>query len=283
MPWGVYVLATLFAISGVGLCVHHAWGDRERLAFVGTALVYGYLLEQGAILAFETYSYETGQFVLTLLDVPLLIAFAWAAFIYASVETARSLDLSGGRIPAFAALYLLHLDLAIDAVAIRVPFWTWRDGGVWFGVPISNFVGWYLIAVLFSGSYLLVSRYTESIAVRMAGTLVASVVLLLAALEAHLTFVASQGPQVEGIVFVAVLALTLAYVLTANIDPAAIAPQLTLVPFGAHAFYLGLLLWLGVHRANPLVLVVALSMIAVGGLVHVLPHLHRRLGQPASV
>jgi uncharacterized membrane protein len=36
-------------------------------------------------------------------------------------------------------------DLASDPVwATIVRAWVWRDGGVYFGVPLSNFFGWYL-------------------------------------------------------------------------------------------------------------------------------------------
>lgn len=41
-------------------------------------------------------------------------------------------------------------DLSSDPVwSTIVHAWIWLDGGPWFGVPLSNFAGWYLTAFLY--------------------------------------------------------------------------------------------------------------------------------------
>jgi putative membrane protein len=43
-----------------------------------------------------------------------------------------------------ASLIMVAWDLAQDPVwATVLHGWVWLDGGPWFGVPVSNFLGWY--------------------------------------------------------------------------------------------------------------------------------------------
>ena len=153
----VFVANLAMSLSALAACAHHAYPDRDRLAFLGTGVVYGVILEQLVIVAFERYTYNAEDFLLTVVDVPLVIGFGWAAIIYAGVETGRRFDLSPRAVPAFSALFALHIDLAMDAVAIRVAFWEWTPPGVWLGVPLGNFVGWFLVASLFPAAWLALS------------------------------------------------------------------------------------------------------------------------------
>jgi putative membrane protein len=47
-------------------------------------------------------------------------------------------------IPLLASLIMTTWDLAQDPVWSTILHgWVWYDGGAWFGVPISNYLGWY--------------------------------------------------------------------------------------------------------------------------------------------
>src|SRR6266704_834612 len=47
-------------------------------------------------------------------------------------------------------LLALTIDLSMDAIAIRLGFWTWRQAGPWFGVPLGNFYAWFIVVFGFS-------------------------------------------------------------------------------------------------------------------------------------
>lgn len=47
----------------------------------------------------------------------------------------------------FTAVTLVIFDLVLDPGAVKIGFWRYEGGGVFYGVPVSNFVGW-----LFSGA-----------------------------------------------------------------------------------------------------------------------------------
>jgi putative membrane protein len=48
-------------------------------------------------------------------------------------------------VPALASFVMVMWDLCIDPASSTISgAWIWRDGGGYFGVPLVNFLGWYL-------------------------------------------------------------------------------------------------------------------------------------------
>jgi putative membrane protein len=45
---------------------------------------------------------------------------------------------------AAALVAILGIDLILDPAAVALGFWTYLDGGIYYGVPASNFLGWLL-------------------------------------------------------------------------------------------------------------------------------------------
>jgi uncharacterized membrane protein len=256
----------LMALLALAACVHHAFPDRDRLVFLGTGVVYGVLLEQLVIVAFEAYRYNAEDFLLTVFDVPVVIGFGWAAIIYAGFEIGRAFDLSARAIPPFVALFGLHVDLAIDAVAIRVPFWTWTPPGVWFGVPLGNFTGWFLVALLFPAAWLALSDRLGSRALLAVAVVVSAVAGLIVLLEVW-DAVATTTPR-KVLVLGSLLLTALLVVVREGIDPGPIDRRLAIVPALYHGFYFGLLVWLGMYESQPFLPLVSLAMIGVSLLLH---------------
>jgi len=91
-----------------------------------------------------------------LFQVPILLGLAYIGMAYVSWTLARLIvhdSLGTGRrtlaIPITASFIMVAWDLAQDPVWSTVLHgWVWRDGGAWFGVPISNYFGWYLTVFL---------------------------------------------------------------------------------------------------------------------------------------
>ncbi|HZC06442.1 MAG TPA: carotenoid biosynthesis protein [Ktedonobacterales bacterium] len=55
---------------------------------------------------------------------------------------------------ALGAWLLMAWDLALDPAMVRnqvFPFWNWYTHGVYFGMPLQNFVGWWFVGFLFMG------------------------------------------------------------------------------------------------------------------------------------
>jgi hypothetical protein len=90
--------------------------------------------------------------------VPILLGLAYVGIGYLS-WTLAGVILGGSHIftrPLVAAFIMVAWDLSMDAAwSNLVHGWVWHDGGAWFGVPLSNFLGWYLTVYLIYQSFVL--------------------------------------------------------------------------------------------------------------------------------
>ena len=92
------------------------------------------------------------------LSFPFLAYAAWCAARWAWPGAAPL------RSAAAAGALMMLLDVVIDPAAVRGDRWFlgrvfyYPDGGVYFGVPLSNFAGWVLVGWLIVGGYALATR-----------------------------------------------------------------------------------------------------------------------------
>ncbi len=127
---------------------------RGRLPFLElvSAAVFGMLLEQGNQIIFETYEYSP-DFALSIDRAPIVIGLTWALVIAGAMRITDALGVRRRYAPVVDSVLAIMLDLAFDAVAIRMGLWTWRDIGSeqgWFGVPAGNFYAWLFVTWSFS-------------------------------------------------------------------------------------------------------------------------------------
>ena len=149
----------VFAVIELGAAVFFvaaAWLAlrRGRLPFLEliSAATFGLLLEQGNQIIFETYEYSP-DFVLAIDRAPVVIGLTWALIIAGAMRITDALGVRRRYAPVVDSVLAISLDLAFDAVAIRMGLWTWRDIGFeqgWFGVPAGNFYSWLFVTWSFS-------------------------------------------------------------------------------------------------------------------------------------
>jgi putative membrane protein len=107
---------------------------------------------------------------LYLSNVPFFDSLSFTFLAYASFCLARwSLRQSGGaRVVMLSGLLMMLLDVVIDPLAVRGDRWfLWRifyypEGGIYFGVPLSNFLGWAIVGWVILGGFLMISRPLEA-------------------------------------------------------------------------------------------------------------------------
>lgn len=51
---------------------------------------------------------------------------------------------------AISGLVATNLDMLVDPVVVSTQGWFWIGGGPYFGVPISNFIGWFMVTFVFT-------------------------------------------------------------------------------------------------------------------------------------
>jgi hypothetical protein len=149
----VYLLLELGAAAFFVLAAWLAL-RRGRLPFLElvSAATFGLLLEEGDQLIFETYHYADA-WVLSIDRAPLVIGLTWALIIAGAMRITDALGVRRRWAPFVDSVLAIMLDLAFDAIAIRMGLWTWRgvpatDG--WFGVPAGNFYAWLFVTWAFT-------------------------------------------------------------------------------------------------------------------------------------
>jgi uncharacterized membrane protein len=126
-------------------------GIRGILIFAAICIFVGNIIENlGVATGFPFGHYYFAELMgPKLFYVPVLLGLAYIGMAYVSWTlgglvagkwAARSLL----AVPLIASFIMVGWDLAQDPVwATILHGWVWRDGGPWFGVPVSNYLGWY--------------------------------------------------------------------------------------------------------------------------------------------
>jgi putative membrane protein len=143
-------------------------------------LLWGFLVALGAELlstrvgvpfGFYHYSGETAGAELFLANVPFFSPLSFPFLAYASFCLARRALGPGGagsragrlRLVALSGALMTLLDVVIDPLAVRGGRWflghifAYPEGGIYFGVPLSNFAGWLLEGWATVGGYVWVA------------------------------------------------------------------------------------------------------------------------------
>jgi putative membrane protein len=131
------------------------------VGFVTLSLVVGNIFENIGVRTGFPYGhyYFTELMGPRLSVVPIFLGLAYVGMGYLSWTLARLIlggirdPLTGSRVvtvPLVAALVMVAWDLSQDPVwGTILHLWIWRDGGAYFGVPVTNFLGWYLEGYVF--------------------------------------------------------------------------------------------------------------------------------------
>ena len=132
---------------------HYRW--RPMLVFTTICTVVGNVVENvGVATGFPFGHYSFLQLMgPKILYVPVLLGLAYIGMAYVSwmlacliLKTPASPTAKRSiiAVPLLASLIMTTWDLAQDPVWSTILHgWIWYDGGAWFGVPISNYLGWY--------------------------------------------------------------------------------------------------------------------------------------------
>jgi uncharacterized membrane protein len=145
---------------------------RGVLAFLVICLVVSNILENTSILTgfpFGHYHYTSGP---KLLLVPLFIGpsyfatayLAWMLAIVLIGEVRRHGSwFTTVAVPVIASAVMVMWDLTFDPTASTIKrFWIWEQGGGYFGVPLTNYVGWFFTVYVFLQLFALFLRFRST-------------------------------------------------------------------------------------------------------------------------
>jgi uncharacterized membrane protein len=157
--------------------IHGARIYRSRgiLLFAGLCLGVGSLFESVSLrtgFPFGHYRF-TDLMGPKLFDLPILLVLAYVGMGYLSwvvglvMLECEDEPLSGSMIvlvPLVASFAMTAWDVSMDPIWADIDHaWVWRDGGSYYGVPVSNFFGWFLTVYIFYQLFALYLRGRVSI------------------------------------------------------------------------------------------------------------------------
>jgi hypothetical protein len=270
MPNIYFILFEFIIYIQFLLCLRHAWkqGTPDVMKLLAGGL-FGIFLELATIRQLNAYHY--GQFLVMVLDVPLCIGLAWGAIIYAVIEFTDSSSLPFWKRPVLDGLLALNIDLALDAVAIRLGFWNWGQGlqFQYFGVPYANFWAWFWVVFSFSLGYRLFANRANRIGTWLS-PIMALVIGLAGVLSTNALIVYVIPADLYNFSVALALVSAMAIFLTSRprfyLRP--VASLAFWVPFLSHAYLLIAGLVSGVILDPPVLLVVSILMFAVALCLH---------------
>jgi putative membrane protein len=210
-----YVFAFVAAFVAAGLA---DLGWRRTLGFAAWVWPVAWLSEFlstkiGVPFGLYRYTESTRGQELFIANVPLMDSLSFTFLAYAAFTLARAA--LKGRAPSPVTLavvggfLMMLIDVVIDPLAVRGDRWflgrifEYAEPGIYFGVPLSNFAGWWLVGLVGMGGYLAVAGPAGAPIAR----LWPGVALYYAVLGFNLTMTAWIG---EWLLFVLGIALHLA-------------------------------------------------------------------------
>jgi putative membrane protein len=159
-----YVFAFLAAFL---LIAFRDLGPRRALGFLGLGFCLAFVAEYASTrigIPFGLYHYTgaTAGRELFLSNVPFFDPLSFPFLAYASWCLARQVLGRSHGLPVvgLAAFSMMILDVVIDPLALRGERWFlghlfyYPEGGVYFGVPLSNFAGWFVVGFAIVGGFL---------------------------------------------------------------------------------------------------------------------------------
>jgi hypothetical protein len=155
-PWavGIICIVVTACVAWLGIDIYvnrrgHRWG-----ATLFGGILFGWIVEyvntHDIVTTHHIYCYPDSWINLHT-GVPFWVPVGWGGIIYAATWTSQQLRLPWWGRPIASAFLAASIDFSLDPVARLLGFWSWQKFDVNFvDVPYDNFVGWYMIVLIYS-------------------------------------------------------------------------------------------------------------------------------------
>jgi hypothetical protein len=238
--------------------------------------VYGVTLEWMTLRQLNAYAY--GRFLIMIDDAPLTIGVGWAVITYSAMAFSDSLQMPEAARPFLDVLLALNIDLAMDAIAIRLGMWHWGTLPLdqqWFGVPWVNFWAWFIVVLGYSVFVRALRPWSTRQRIGWLYAPAAAILALLMLAAVNNVYIDLLDPHSMALGGILMLTGSALYIVV-RVRPRVIhsgPPDLVViaVPVLFHLLYISAGLRYGFYRQNPLLALVGFSMLGIGLAVHLWP------------
>jgi putative membrane protein len=150
IPKGYPVIASLFPIVfalPLVFILFRSYSFIKIILLLTLLSLFALAIETVGVLTGFPYGhfFYTDLFAFKLFETtPIIVPFGWIPIVIGAYMVVKKFSLGYVKnLVLFIALLLLA-DAIIDPGAVRLGMWVYQDGGVYYGVPVSNFLGWIL-------------------------------------------------------------------------------------------------------------------------------------------
>ncbi len=147
-PLDGFASSVFLFIAGALVLLNSAAADRIRLVL---AALVGFVAEVVGV----KYGWVFGRYYYTeilepnWLGVPLAMSCAWLLLIGYVQHMLVLCKLSKFSTVALLSGWMTAIDLLIDPLAAhQFGYWRWLEQGIYYGIPVRNFMGWFLVSLL---------------------------------------------------------------------------------------------------------------------------------------
>jgi putative membrane protein len=160
---GSYVSTFLMALPSV-IALYGYLGPRRATTSLLALSTFAYAIESlGVATGFPYGNFYYGEALGPRIAglVPFLLPLSYAPLVVGAVAATWG---SRPRLAhvAKATLLLLWMDAVLDPGAVSLGFWAWPEGGLYHGVPPSNYAGWLLSGTAATALLLATGRWAET-------------------------------------------------------------------------------------------------------------------------
>jgi putative membrane protein len=147
-PWAASVFLSL---AGAIVAVT---SPKRDLAAMSAAALIGFAAEVLGVrygFIFSPYHY-TGALQPQLFGVPLVMLSAWMALVSYARQMLIQFSLPRWLEALAAAVWMTAIDLVIDPLAAnQLGYWRWAKSSAYYGIPLHNFAGWFMVSLIIFG------------------------------------------------------------------------------------------------------------------------------------
>jgi bisanhydrobacterioruberin hydratase len=159
---GSYLSTILIALPSAVALFRYLGPRRATLSLISLSIL-GYAIEAiGVATGFPYGAFYYGDALGPRLAgiVPYLLPLSYTPLVVGAVAASWGTRLRLLHVLS-ATLLLVWMDAVLDPGAAALGFWVWPQGGVYYGVPLSNYAGWLLSGALATVLLLAAGRWSE--------------------------------------------------------------------------------------------------------------------------
>ena len=187
IPWACHsvfdIIKILLPLILLGVHAAYTLTLKRAAGFILLMISTGFFCEtigvQNTLLFGDLYTYKHDGLIvfssiplfkesLTVNGVPVLVPLFWGVFIYAGYSLTSSflywINMDTPRrgkknwpllllLIIMDAVFVVKLDLFLDPLLVKMGHWEWQHGGIYYGIPARNYLGWFLVTACASGSF----------------------------------------------------------------------------------------------------------------------------------